>query len=205
MTRSSCKRGGELDEPRALAGRPRPSRRKSTPDGSRAARSVQEQPRPSTPRARAGRPAHQRADPQDDAQEEEAIAWPRPGAERRLSARPVGAVVVRDSPAGPAASAHGYNRAGHRSRPTAHAETSLRHAAKLSQIPPARVRGLRDLERARCRGWRAHAREARATARRDPKRGGGLGVDIFGNSALTTTPGRGRRIADESGRSPRSF
>jgi len=102
---------------------------------------------------------------------------------------PVGAVIVRHTPAGPQVVATGYNRPITTNDPTAHAEiVALRHAAQLLENYR-----LPDLELyvtlepcAMCAMAMMHARLKRVVfAAPDPKTGAaGSVINLFGNSAL---------------------
>ena len=102
---------------------------------------------------------------------------------------PVGAVIVRDTPAGRQVIATGYNRPITDHDPTAHAEiVALRHAAQLLgnyRLPECEV--FVTLEPcAMCAMALLHARVKRVVfGARDPKAGAaGSVIDIFGNAAL---------------------
>ena len=124
---------------------------------------------------------------------------------------PVGAVVVRDSPAGRQVVATGYNRPVTDHDPTAHAEiVALRHAAKLLgnyRLPECEV--FVTLEPcAMCAMALLHARVKRVVyGARDPKAGAaGSVVDIFGTPALNHhTRIEGGVLAEDSGAVLRSF
>ena len=102
---------------------------------------------------------------------------------------PVGAVIVRDTPAGRQVVATGYNRPITDHDPTAHAEiVALRHAAHLLgnyRLPECEV--FVTLEPcAMCAMALLHARVKRVVyGARDPKAGAaGSVIDVFGNAAL---------------------
>lgn len=102
---------------------------------------------------------------------------------------PVGAVLVRHTPAGPQVIATGYNRPVTTSDPTAHAEiVALRHAAQLLsnyRLPDCEL--YVTLEPcAMCAMAIMHARLKRVVyAASDPKTGAaGSVVDLFANRAL---------------------
>ncbi len=102
---------------------------------------------------------------------------------------PVGAVIVRDTPAGRQVIATGYNRPITDHDPTAHAEiVALRHAARLLgnyRLPECEV--FVTLEPcAMCAMALLHARVKRVVyGARDPKAGAaGSVIDVFGNAAL---------------------
>ncbi len=102
---------------------------------------------------------------------------------------PVGAVIVRDTPAGRQMIATGYNRPITDHDPTAHAEiVALRHAAHLLgnyRLPECEV--FVTLEPcAMCAMALLHARVKRVVfGARDPKAGAaGSVIDVFGNAAL---------------------
>ena len=111
---------------------------------------------------------------------------------------PVGAVVVRDTPAGRQVVATGYNRPITDHDPTAHAEiVALRHAAQLLgnyRLPECEV--YVTLEPcAMCAMALLHARVKRVVyGARDPKAGAaGSVIDVFGNAALNHHTARRRR------------
>jgi tRNA(adenine34) deaminase len=102
---------------------------------------------------------------------------------------PVGAVIVRDTPAGRQVVATGYNRPITDHDPTAHAEiVALRHAAHLLgnyRLPECEV--FVTLEPcAMCAMALLHARVKRVVyGARDPKAGAaGSVIDVFGHAAL---------------------
>jgi tRNA(adenine34) deaminase len=102
---------------------------------------------------------------------------------------PVGAVIVRDTPAGRQVIATGYNRPITDHDPTAHAEiVALRHAAHLLgnyRLPECEV--IVTLEPcAMCAMALLHARVKRVVyGARDPKAGAaGSVIDVFGTPAL---------------------
>jgi len=124
---------------------------------------------------------------------------------------PVGAVVVRDAPAGRQVVATGYNRPITDHDPTAHAEiVALRHAAKLLgnyRLPECEV--YVTLEPcAMCAMALLHARVKRVVyGAPDPKAGAaGSVIDVFGSAALNHhTRVEGGVLADASGAALRSF
>ena len=124
---------------------------------------------------------------------------------------PVGAVVVRDTPAGRQVVATGYNRPVTDHDPTAHAEiVALRHAAQLLgnyRLPECEV--YVTLEPcAMCAMALLHARVKRVVyGARDPKAGAaGSVIDVFGTAALNHHTGvEGGVLADASGDVLRSF
>ena len=124
---------------------------------------------------------------------------------------PVGAVVVRDSPAGRQVVATGYNRPITDHDPTAHAEiVALRHAAQLlgnSRLPECEV--YVTLEPcAMCAMALLHARVKRVVyGAQDPKAGAaGSVIDVFANAALNHhTRVEGGLLAEDSGAVLRSF
>ena len=124
---------------------------------------------------------------------------------------PVGAVVVRDSPAGRQVVATGYNRPITDHDPTAHAEiVALRHAAKLLgnyRLPECEV--YVTLEPcAMCAMALLHARVKRVVyGAQDPKAGAaGSVIDVFGCAALNHhTRVEGGLLAEDSGAVLRSF
>ena len=124
---------------------------------------------------------------------------------------PVGAIVVRDSPAGRQVVATGYNRPVTDHDPTAHAEiVALRHAAKLLgnyRLPECEV--YVTLEPcAMCAMALLHARVKRVVyGAQDPKAGAaGSVIDVFGTAALNHhTRVEGGLLADASGAVLRSF
>jgi tRNA(adenine34) deaminase len=124
---------------------------------------------------------------------------------------PVGAVVVRDSPAGRQVVATGYNRPITDHDPTAHAEiVALRHAAKLLgnyRLPECEV--YVTLEPcAMCAMALLHARVKRVVyGAQDPKAGAaGSVIDIFGTTALNHhTRVEGGVLAEDAGAVLRSF
>ena len=124
---------------------------------------------------------------------------------------PVGAVVVRDSPAGRQVVATGYNRPITDHDPTAHAEiVALRHAAQLLgnyRLPECEV--YVTLEPcAMCAMALLHARVKRVVyGARDPKAGAaGSVIDVFASAALNHhTRVEGGLLADDSGAVLRSF
>jgi len=102
---------------------------------------------------------------------------------------PVGAVIVRDTPAGRQVVATGYNRPVTEHDPTAHAEiVALRHAARLLgnyRLPECEL--YVTLEPcAMCAMALLHARVKRVVyAARDPKTGAaGSVIDVFGERRL---------------------
>jgi len=124
---------------------------------------------------------------------------------------PVGAVVVRDAPAGRQVVATGYNRPITDHDPTAHAEiVALRHAAKLLgnyRLPECEV--YVTLEPcAMCAMALLHARVKRVVyGAQDPKAGAaGSVIDVFGSAALNHhTRVEGGVLAEASGAVLRSF
>jgi tRNA(adenine34) deaminase len=124
---------------------------------------------------------------------------------------PVGAVVVRDAPAGRQVVATGYNRPITDHDPTAHAEiVALRHAAKLLgnyRLPECEV--YVTLEPcAMCAMALLHARVKRVVyGAQDPKAGAaGSVIDVFGTAALNHhTRVEGGVLAEASGEVLRSF
>ena len=124
---------------------------------------------------------------------------------------PVGAVVVRDAPAGRQVVATGYNRPITDHDPTAHAEiVALRHAAKLLgnyRLPECEV--YVTLEPcAMCAMALLHARVKRVVyGAVDPKAGAaGSVIDVFGSAALNHhTRVEGGVLAEASGTVLRSF
>jgi tRNA(adenine34) deaminase len=124
---------------------------------------------------------------------------------------PVGAVVVRDSPAGRQVVATGYNRPITDHDPTAHAEiVALRHAAQLLgnyRLPECEV--YVTLEPcAMCAMALLHARVKRVVyGAQDPKAGAaGSVIDVFGTAALNHhTRVEGGVLAEASGEVLRSF
>jgi tRNA(adenine34) deaminase len=124
---------------------------------------------------------------------------------------PVGAVVVRDSPAGRQVVATGYNRPITDHDPTAHAEiVALRHAAKLLgnyRLPECEV--YVTLEPcAMCAMALLHARVKRVVyGAQDPKAGAaGSVIDVFGTAVLNHhTRVEGGVLAEASGDVLRSF
>jgi len=124
---------------------------------------------------------------------------------------PVGAVVVRDTPAGRQVIATGYNRPVTDHDPTAHAEiVALRHAAQLLgnyRLPECEV--YVTLEPcAMCAMALLHARVKRVVyGARDPKAGAaGSVIDVFGTPALNHhTSVEGGVLADGSREILRSF
>jgi tRNA(adenine34) deaminase len=124
---------------------------------------------------------------------------------------PVGAVVVRDSPAGRQVVATGYNRPITDHDPTAHAEiVALRHAAQLLgnyRLPECEV--YVTLEPcAMCAMALLHARVKRVVyGARDPKAGAaGSVIDVFASAALNHhTRVEGGLLAEDSGAVLRSF
>jgi tRNA(adenine34) deaminase len=124
---------------------------------------------------------------------------------------PVGAVVVRDTPAGRQVIATGYNRPVTDHDPTAHAEiVALRHAAQLLgnyRLPECEV--YVTLEPcAMCAMALLHARVKRVVyGARDPKAGAaGSVIDVFGTPALNHhTTVEGGVLADGSREILRSF
>jgi len=124
---------------------------------------------------------------------------------------PVGAVVVRGSPAGRQVVATGYNRPITDHDPTAHAEiVALRHAAKLLgnyRLPECEV--FVTLEPcAMCAMALLHARVKRVVyGAQDPKAGAaGSVIDVFGTAALNHhTRVEGGVLAEASGEVLRSF
>jgi tRNA(adenine34) deaminase len=124
---------------------------------------------------------------------------------------PVGAVVVRDTPAGRQVVATGYNRPVTDHDPTAHAEiVALRHAAHLLgnyRLPECEV--IVTLEPcAMCAMALLHARVKRVVyGARDPKAGAaGSVIDVFGTAALNHhTRVEGGVLAEAAGDVLRSF
>ncbi len=124
---------------------------------------------------------------------------------------PVGAVVLRDTPAGRQVVATGYNRPVTEHDPTAHAEiVALRHAANLLgnyRLPECEV--YVTLEPcAMCAMALLHARVKRVIyGARDPKAGAaGSVIDVFGTPALNHhTAVEGGVLADAAGDVLRSF
>jgi tRNA(adenine34) deaminase len=124
---------------------------------------------------------------------------------------PVGAVIVRDTPAGRQVVATGYNRPVTDHDPTAHAEiVALRHAAHLLgnyRLPECEV--FVTLEPcAMCAMALLHARVKRVVyGARDPKAGAaGSVIDVFGATALNHhTAVEGGLLADAAGDVLRSF
>ena len=124
---------------------------------------------------------------------------------------PVGAVVVRDAPAGRQIVATGYNRPITDQDPTAHAEiVALRHAAKLLgnyRLPECEV--YVTLEPcAMCAMALLHARVKRVVyGAQDPKAGAaGSVIDVFGTAALNHhTRVEGGVLAEASSEVLRSF
>jgi tRNA(adenine34) deaminase len=124
---------------------------------------------------------------------------------------PVGAVVVRDTPAGRQVVATGYNRPVTDHDPTAHAEiVALRHAAHLLgnyRLPECEV--IVTLEPcAMCAMALLHARVKRVVyGARDPKAGAaGSVIDVFGTAALNHhTTVEGDVLAEAAGDVLRSF
>ena len=124
---------------------------------------------------------------------------------------PVGAVIVRDTPAGRQVIATGYNRPITDHDPTAHAEiVALRHAAHLLgnyRLPECEV--FVTLEPcAMCAMALLHARVKRVVyGARDPKTGAaGSVIDVFGNAALNHhTLVEGGVLASEASEVLRSF
>ena len=124
---------------------------------------------------------------------------------------PVGAVVVRDSPAGRQVVATGYNRPITDHDPTAHAEiVALRHAAKLLgnyRLPECEV--YVTLEPCpMCAMALLHARVKRVVyGAQDPKAGAaGSVIDLFGSTVLNHhTRVEAGLLAEESGAVLRSF
>ena len=124
---------------------------------------------------------------------------------------PVGAVVLRDTPAGRQVVATGYNRPVTDHDPTAHAEiVALRHAAKLLgnyRLPECEV--FVTLEPcAMCAMALLHARVKRVVfGARDPKAGAaGSVIDVFGTTALNHhTVVEGGVLAEAAGAVLRSF
>ncbi len=124
---------------------------------------------------------------------------------------PVGAVIVRATPAGPQVVATGYNRPITTNDPTAHAEiVALRHAAQLLENYR-----LPDLELfvtlepcAMCAMAMMHARIKRVVfAARDPKTGAaGSVLDLFADKALNHhTAVTGGVLAEPAGLLLREF
>jgi tRNA(adenine34) deaminase len=124
---------------------------------------------------------------------------------------PVGAVVVRDTPAGRQVVATGYNRPVTDHDPTAHAEiVALRHAAHLLgnyRLPECEV--YVTLEPcAMCAMALLHARVKRVVyGARDPKAGAaGSVIDVFGTPALNHhTAVEGGLLAEAASDVLRSF
>jgi tRNA(adenine34) deaminase len=124
---------------------------------------------------------------------------------------PVGAVVLRATPAGRQVVATGYNRPVTEHDPTAHAEiVALRHAAKLLgnyRLPECEV--YVTLEPcAMCAMALLHARVKRVVyGASDPKAGAaGSVIDVFGTAALNHhTAIEGGVLADAAGDVLRSF
>jgi len=124
---------------------------------------------------------------------------------------PVGAVVVRETPAGRQIVATGYNRPVTDHDPTAHAEiVALRHAAHLLgnyRLPECEV--FVTLEPcAMCAMALLHARVKRVVfGARDPKAGAaGSVIDVFGTAALNHhTAVEGGLLADAAGDVLRAF
>jgi tRNA(adenine34) deaminase len=124
---------------------------------------------------------------------------------------PVGAVVVRDTPAGRQVVATGYNRPITDHDPTAHAEiVALRHAAHLLgnyRLPECEI--FVTLEPcAMCAMALLHARVKRVVyGARDPKAGAaGSVIDVFGTAALNHhTLVAGGVLADAAADVLRSF
>ncbi len=124
---------------------------------------------------------------------------------------PVGAVIVRDTPAGRQVVATGYNRPITDHDPTAHAEiVALRHAAQLLgnyRLPECEV--YVTLEPcAMCAMALLHARVKRVVyGARDPKAGAaGSVIDVFGTPALNHhTIVEGGVLADAAVEMLRSF
>jgi tRNA(adenine34) deaminase len=124
---------------------------------------------------------------------------------------PVGAVIVRDTPAGRQVVATGYNRPITDHDPTAHAEiVALRHAAQLMgnyRLPECEI--YVTLEPcAMCAMALLHARLKRVVyGALDPKAGAaGSVIDVFGNAALNHhTEVIGGVLAETSGEVLRSF
>jgi len=124
---------------------------------------------------------------------------------------PVGAVVVRDSPAGRQVVATGYNRPVTDHDPTAHAEiVAMRHAAKLLghyRLPECEV--YVTLEPcAMCAMALLHARVKRVVyGARDPKAGAaGSVIDVFGTAGLNHhTQVEGGLLGEAAGGLLRSF
>ena len=124
---------------------------------------------------------------------------------------PVGAVIVRSTPAGPQVVATGYNRPVTTNDPTAHAEiVALRHAAQLLgnyRLPDCEM--FVTLEPcAMCAMAILHARLKRVVyAAADPKTGAaGSVIDVFGNGALNhQTVVTGGVLAEPAGALLREF
>ncbi len=124
---------------------------------------------------------------------------------------PVGAVIVRDTPAGRQVVATGYNRPITDHDPTAHAEiVALRHAAQLLgnyRLPECEI--YVTLEPcAMCAMALLHARMKRVVfGAHDPKAGAaGSVIDVFGTAALNHhTAVEGGMLADECGELLRAF
>ena len=124
---------------------------------------------------------------------------------------PVGAVVVRDTPAGRQVVATGYNRPVTDHDPTAHAEiVALRHAAHLLgnyRLPECEV--FVTLEPCpMCAMALLHARVKRVVyGARDPMAGAaGSVIDVFGSPALNHhTTVEGGVLAEATGEVLRSF
>ncbi|MEP6738879.1 MAG: tRNA adenosine(34) deaminase TadA [Caldimonas sp.] len=124
---------------------------------------------------------------------------------------PVGAVIVRDTPAGRQVVATGYNRPITDHDPTAHAEiVALRHAARLLgnyRLPECEL--YVTLEPcAMCAMAILHARIKRVVFGASDPKGGAAGsvIDVFGNGALNHhTVVKGGLLGHESAEMLRSF
>ena len=124
---------------------------------------------------------------------------------------PVGAVIVRDTPAGRQVVATGYNRPITDHDPTAHAEiVALRHASQLLgnyRLPECEI--YVTLEPcAMCAMALLHARVKRVVyGASDPKAGAaGSVLDVFGTAALNHhTAVQGGLLAEQAGQLLRAF